>query len=89
MSSWGRGSSGIWAPCQIAYFKSRRAGDSVARVRELENIRNFLTSSALMLVINLFFTFVFLIVMAWYSVFLTLIVMVSFPFFMAISACQP
>src|ERR1700756_2340058 len=31
----------------LAYFQARRAGDSVARVRELENIRNFLTSSAL------------------------------------------
>jgi ELWxxDGT repeat protein len=30
----------------IAYFQARRVGDSVARVRELENIRNFLTSSA-------------------------------------------
>ena len=29
----------------IAYFEARRAGNSVARVRELENIRNFLTSS--------------------------------------------
>src|SRR5262245_48200950 len=33
----------------IAYFQARRVGDSVARVRELENIRNFLTSSALTL----------------------------------------
>src|SRR5262249_14201174 len=33
----------------IAYFGARRVGDSVARVRELENIRNFLTSSALTL----------------------------------------
>jgi ABC-type bacteriocin/lantibiotic exporter with double-glycine peptidase domain len=33
----------------IAYFEARRTGDSVARVRELENIRNFLTSSALTL----------------------------------------
>jgi subfamily B ATP-binding cassette protein HlyB/CyaB len=47
----------------IAYFESRRAGDSVARVRELENIRNFLTSSALTLVIDLLFTVVFLAVM--------------------------
>src|SRR5215831_4431361 len=31
----------------ISYFQARRVGDSVARVRELENIRNFLTSSAL------------------------------------------
>ena len=51
----------------IAYFQSRRVGDSVARVRELENIRNFLTSSALTLVIDLFFTFVFLGVMLLYS----------------------
>ena len=48
----------------IAYFEARRVGDCVARVRELENIRNFLTSSALTLVIDLFFTFVFLAVMA-------------------------
>ena len=40
----------------IAYFQSRRVGDSVARVRELENIRTFLTGSALTLVIDLFFT---------------------------------
>ncbi|MGB2596407.1 MAG: ABC transporter transmembrane domain-containing protein, partial [Pseudolabrys sp.] len=40
----------------LAYFQARRVGDSVARVRELENIRNFLTSSALTLVIDLFFT---------------------------------
>ena len=47
----------------IAYFQARRVGDSVARVRELENIRNFLTSSALTLIIGLCFTFVFLAVM--------------------------
>ncbi len=58
----------------IAYFQARRAGDSVARVRELENIRNFLTSSALTLVIDLFFTFVFLAVMFVYSPLLTFVV---------------
>ena len=47
----------------IAYFQARRVGDSIARVRELENIRNFLTGSALTLVIDLFFTFVFMAVM--------------------------
>ena len=59
----------------IAYFQARRVGDSVARVRELENIRNFLTSSALTLVIDLFFTFVFLAVMFFYSPLLTWIVL--------------
>ncbi|MGO9683972.1 MAG: type I secretion system permease/ATPase, partial [Beijerinckiaceae bacterium] len=70
----------------IAYFQARRVGDSVARVRELENIRNFLTSSALTLVIDLFFTFVFLAVMYVYSPLLTLLVLASFPFYIAISA---
>lgn len=70
----------------IAYFQARRVGDSVARVRELENIRNFLTSSALTLVIDLFFTFVFLAVMYFYSPLLTGIVLASFPFYIAISA---
>jgi ATP-binding cassette, subfamily B, bacterial HlyB/CyaB len=70
----------------IGYFQARRVGDSVARVRELENIRNFLTSSALTLVIDLFFTFVFLAVMYFYSPLLTWIVLASFPFYIAISA---
>jgi subfamily B ATP-binding cassette protein HlyB/CyaB len=70
----------------MAYFQARRVGDSVARVRELENIRNFLTSSALTLVIDLFFTFVFLAVMFFYSPLLTAIVLGSFPFYVAISA---
>ncbi|MEJ0062116.1 MAG: type I secretion system permease/ATPase [Alphaproteobacteria bacterium] len=69
----------------IAYFESRRAGDSVARVRELENIRNFLTSSSLTLVIDLFFTIIFLAVMAYYSLFLTGIVLASLPVYVAIS----
>jgi subfamily B ATP-binding cassette protein HlyB/CyaB len=68
------------------YFQARRVGDSVARVRELENIRNFLTSSALTLVIDLFFAFVFLAVMFFYSPLLTAIVLGSFPFYIAISA---
>jgi subfamily B ATP-binding cassette protein HlyB/CyaB len=70
----------------IAYFQARRVGDSVARVRELENIRNFLTSSALTLVIDLFFTVVFLAVMFLYSPLLTFIVLGSFPFYIGISA---
>ena len=55
-------------------------------MRELENIRNFLTSSALTLVIDLFFAFVFVAVMFLYSPPLTGIVIASFPFYIAISA---
>jgi subfamily B ATP-binding cassette protein HlyB/CyaB len=69
----------------IAYFQTRRVGDSVARVRELENIRNFITSSTLTLVIDLFFTFVFLAVMFVYSPLLTFVVLASFPVYIGIS----
>ena len=40
----------------LAYFQSRRVGDSVARVRELENIRSFLTGNALTLVLDVAFS---------------------------------
>jgi subfamily B ATP-binding cassette protein HlyB/CyaB len=70
----------------ISYFQARRVGDSVARVRELENIRQFLTGSALTLVIDLFFTFVFLAVMFYYSPLLTFAVLGAFPFYIGLSA---
>jgi subfamily B ATP-binding cassette protein HlyB/CyaB len=70
----------------LAYFEARRTGDSVARVRELENIRQFLTSSALTLVIDLFFCFVFLGVMFYYAPVLTWVVLGAFPFYIGISA---
>src|SRR6202021_4304716 len=70
----------------ISFFQARRGGGSVARGRELENIRNFLTSSALTLVIDLFFTFVFLAVMFLYSPLLTFVVLGAFPFYIALSA---
>ena len=70
----------------MSYFQARRVGNSVARVRELENIRNFLTSSALTLVVDLFFTSVFLAVMFAYSPLLSFIVLGSFPFYIAVSA---
>jgi len=69
----------------LAYFQSRRVGDSVARVRELENIRTFLTSSALTLVMDLFFTVVFVAVMFLYSPLLSAIVVAAFPLYIAIS----
>ncbi len=61
----------------LAYFATRRVGDSVARVRELENIRNFLTGQALTATLDLVFSLVFILVMALYSVKLTLIVVLS------------
>nr|WP_321903248.1 type I secretion system permease/ATPase [Burkholderia cenocepacia] len=69
----------------LAYFGMRRVGDTVARARELENIRGFLTGQALTAVIDLFFSIIFLAVMCVYSVWLTLVVVASLPIYAAIS----
>lgn len=69
----------------IAYFQARRVGDSVARIRELENIRSFLTGNALTLLLDLFFSFVFIFVMLWYSKLLTLIVVISIPLYVILA----
>ncbi|MGZ2749955.1 type I secretion system permease/ATPase [Burkholderia stagnalis] len=69
----------------LAYFGARRVGDTVARVRELENIRSFLTGQALTAVIDLFFSIIFIAVMCLYSVWLTLVVVTSLPVYAGIS----
>jgi len=69
----------------LAYFQARRVGDSVARVRELENIRSFLTGNALTLVLDVVFSVIFIAVMFIYSVPLTLIVLVSLPLYVGLS----
>lgn len=69
----------------MSYFGVRKVGDTVARVHELENIRSFLTGSALTLIIDLFFTLVFFTVMFFYSATLTLLVLCSIPFYLVIS----
>ncbi len=69
----------------IAYFEARRVGDTVARVRELETIRQLLSSSTVTVVIDLFFTVVFLAVMFFYSPILTLVVLATVPFYVFIS----
>lgn len=69
----------------LSYFEARRVGDSIARVRELERIREFLTSNAVTVVIDLVFTIIFLAVMYIYSPLLTMIVLLSIPLYVAIS----
>ena len=69
----------------LSYFQSRRVGDSVARIRELENVRSFLTSNAVTLVLDVMFSFIFLAVMFWYSVWLSLIVVASIPLYIGLS----
>ncbi|MEY2756881.1 MAG: hypothetical protein RIR33_659 [Pseudomonadota bacterium] len=69
----------------LAYFENRRVGDTVARVRELETVREFLTSSAATLVIDLFFTIIFIAVLALYSGWLLLVVLVSLAGYILVS----
>lgn len=63
----------------LSYFESRKVGESVARVRELENIRNFLTGNAVTVLLDLLFSVVFVAVMFYYSWQLTLLVLISLP----------
>ncbi|MBZ0104460.1 MAG: type I secretion system permease/ATPase [Sulfuricella denitrificans] len=69
----------------LAYFESRRSGDTVARVRELENARNFLTGQTLTAWLDLFFAGVFLAVMFYYSPILAWIVVAALPVFFGAS----
>jgi subfamily B ATP-binding cassette protein HlyB/CyaB len=69
----------------LAYFEARRVGDTVARVRELEHIRQFLTSNSVTVVLDLVFTVVFLVVMWFYSPLLTLVVLGSLPLYAMLS----
>ncbi|MBG7007788.1 type I secretion system permease/ATPase [Pseudomonas aeruginosa] len=69
----------------LAYFQARRVGDSVARVRELENIRSFLTGNAITLLLDVLFSVVFIAVMFFYSGWLTLVVLLSLPLYFVIS----
>lgn len=69
----------------LAYFEARRVGNTVARVRELETIRQFLTGSTVTLLLDVLFTVVFLVVMYIYSPILTYIVMGTLPLYAMLS----
>jgi len=69
----------------MAYFQARRVGDTVARVRELDTIRQFLTSSAITLALDLFFSIIFLVVLFIYSPLLTLVVAGALPLYVVLS----
>lgn len=69
----------------LSYFETRPAGQTVARVRELETIRAFLTGQGLFSAIDLFFTIVAIAVLYLYSWKLTLIVVGSIPFYVLIA----
>jgi ATP-binding cassette, subfamily B, bacterial len=65
----------------LAYFESRRVGDTVARVQELEQIRQFLTGTALTVILDSIFAVVYLVLMFYYSIPLTFAGLAVLPLF--------
>ena len=57
------------------YFEVRKVGNIIARVRELENLRQFMTNISLTVLLDTVFSVVFIVIMAVYSGYLTLIVL--------------
>ncbi len=70
----------------LKYFESRRVGETVARVRELDSIRNFLTGTPLSSMIDFIFIIVYIVVLFCYSKMLTVIVLCSIPVYAILSA---
>ena len=70
----------------LKYFESRRVGETVARVRELDSIRSFLTGTPLSSMIDLIFIIVYIVVLFCYNKMLTVIVLCSIPVYAILSA---
>ncbi len=69
----------------VAYFNARRVGDTVARVKELDSVREFLTGSSLTVVLDVLFSTIFFAVMFYYAPLLTWIIVGTIPFYLALS----
>jgi len=69
----------------LAYFEARRVGDTVARVQELENIRQFLTGTALTVILDSIFAVVYLALMFYYNIQLTWVALAVIPLFAMLS----
>lgn len=69
----------------LRYFETRRVGDTVARVREVENIRRFLTGTPMTCVLDVAFVIVYILVMLFYSPILTAVNVAFIPIFIIVS----
>ncbi len=69
----------------LRYFESRRVGDTIARVKEVENIRRFITGTPLSSILDLMFIIIYIIVMFIYSRTLTYIVLLTIPLYATLS----
>ena len=65
----------------LNYFDNRRVGELAGRVNELENIRQFLTGTALTVVLDALFSVFYIAFMLVYSVPLTLVALSTIPLF--------
>jgi HlyB family type I secretion system ABC transporter len=63
----------------LRYFEKRSVGELSTRVNELENIRQFLTGTALTVVLDSVFSIVYIAVMLIYSWLLTLVALATLP----------
>lgn len=70
----------------LRYHESRRAGETIARVRELDNIRAFLTGTPLAAMIDFMFIIVYVIILFLYDIPLTFAVLGMIPAFVILSA---
>ncbi|MDJ0601396.1 MAG: peptidase domain-containing ABC transporter [Crocosphaera sp.] len=69
----------------LRFFEKRPVGELAHRMNELENIRAFLTGTALTVVVDTIFSVLYILVMAIYSWQLTLIALVTVPVFMILT----
>ena len=65
----------------LRFFDRRRVGELAGRLNELENIRQFLTGTALTVVIDAIFSVIYVAVMLFYSWELTLVTLGTVPLF--------
>lgn len=69
----------------ISYFSARRVGDTVARIKELDKVREFITGSSLTVVLDVLFSVVFFAVMFYYAPLLSWIIVGSIPCYVLLS----
>lgn len=65
----------------LRYFEKRPVGEISSRINELENIRSFLTGTALTVVLDAIFSVVYIAVMIFYSWLLTIVALATVPLF--------
>ena len=70
----------------LRYFERRPVGELATRINELENIRSFLTGTALTVGLDALFSLVYIIVMLIYSWQLTLVGLGTIPIFLIITS---